>query len=127
MTAPDTPDDGASDRWARLAARVDAGPGWLRDTNAAMDLPADQGRARLDALAAQRRSRAAELRARAESGDGRWRDAFGQAAARVEDSAGLLEAARDRLDDLAAAGEVATGREQIDRETNQQPGRGWSM
>jgi hypothetical protein len=110
---PDIPDTSAT------SDSPVGGPAWLVRVNAAMDLPVAEGRAVLDEVIADRRSRADELRARAaaDNTSAAQRDLFSRMAAWVDDSVDQVTQARDRLDQLAARGDVATGREQIDRET----------
>ena len=104
-------------------------PQWLRQVNEAMDLPLDAGRRLLADVLAERRQRSAELRALAASGDvpNAQRRAYLGMAEWVDESVELVEQAAARLADLDAAGDVATGREQIDREIRSRGrGGGWS-
>jgi hypothetical protein len=94
-------------------------PRWVRRVNDAMDLPPPQARRVLDAVIAERRQRATELRelaARADAADIRRRAYLGTADW-VDASAALAEQIAERLAELETDGQVATGREQIDRET----------
>ncbi|MBW3604808.1 MAG: hypothetical protein KY460_07850 [Actinobacteria bacterium] len=73
---------------------------WLDEVHRAMQLPAPEGRAVLDEMIAQRRRRAAELRARADSidTDPHQQGVVNLMAAWVDDSIALLERARAHLD-----------------------------
>jgi hypothetical protein len=94
-------------------------PRWVQRANDAMDLPLPQARRVLDAVIAERRQRAAELRELAAHTDAadRRRRAYLGTADWVDASAALAEQIADRLAELEEDGQVATGREQMDRET----------
>jgi hypothetical protein len=91
-------------------------PRWLQQVNDAMDLPLPDARRVLAEVLAERRQRSADLRELAAQGSDAHRRAYEGMADWVDDSIGLVEQAAARLADLHATGEVATGREQIDRE-----------
>lgn len=79
---------------------VDRESSWLDEVHRAMQLPAPEGRAVLDEMIAQRRRRAAELRARAAGidTDPRQQGIVNLMAAWVDDSIALLERARAHID-----------------------------
>lgn len=84
----------------------DVGSSWLDEVNRAMRLPPAEGRALLDDMIAQRRQRAAELRARISSGeeDMRQQGVIALMAAWVDDSIDLLERARAHVVTRSATG-----------------------
>jgi hypothetical protein len=100
----------------------DLQPRWLREVNAAMDLPLPDARRLLDEVITERRERAAELRTRAADQDlpDMQRRAYTGMAAWVDDSVDLVAQAAARLSELNASGQAATGREPIERELHEQ-------
>jgi hypothetical protein len=100
----------------------DLQPRWLREVNAAMDLPLPDARRVLDEVINERRERATELRTLADDDNvtDMQRRAYTGMATWVDESVALVAQAAARLTELDASGRVATGREQIKRELHAQ-------